>query len=289
MSIYRISAEEVAEKVCELALTANMYLPDDVKRALTEARRAERSERARSIYDEIIKNAELAAEKYMPVCQDCGMAVLFIELGQDLHVDGGDLETAVNEGVRRAYRNGYLRKSVVSDPLFDRKNSGDNTPAVIHWRIVPGHAMDITITPKGMGSENMSRIFMLKPADGAAGVIKAVVDTVAQAGANPCPPIVVGVGIGGNFESAPLAAKEALLLPYGRRHPSAAYAQMEEDIIKEVNRLGIGPAGIGGTVTAIDAHILTRPTHIAGMPVAVNLCCHALRHAHGRLEGEILR
>ena len=242
---------------------------------------------ARSTYDEIIRNAELAAEKYMPICQDCGMAVLFIELGQDLHVDGGGLEEAINEGVRKAYRNGYLRKSVVSDPLIDRRNSGDNTPAVIHWRVVPGHALDITITPKGMGSENMSRIYMLKPADGVDGVIRAVVETVEQAGSNPCPPVVIGVGIGGNFETAPLAAKEALLKPYGERHAVSAYAQMEERILREVNRLGIGPAGIGGTVTALDAHIVTRPTHIAGMPVAVNLCCHALRHAHGRLEGRV--
>ena len=283
--IYRIMAEEVAEKVCELALTENMYLPEDVKRALAEARSAEKMPLARSTYDEIIKNAELAAEKYMPICQDCGMAVLFAELGQDLHVEGGGLEEAINEGVRRAYRKGYLRKSVVSDPLVDRRNSGDNTPAVIHWRVVPGRSLDITITPKGMGSENMSRIFMLKPADGADGVIKSVVETVEQAGSNPCPPVVIGVGIGGNFETAPLAAKEALLVPYGERHPVSAYAQMEERILREVNRLGIGPAGIGGTVTALDAHIVTRPTHIAGMPVAVNLCCHALRHARGRIDG----
>ena len=285
--IYRIAAEAVTEKVCELALTANMYLPEEVKRALTEARAAEKMPLARSTYDEIIRNAELAAEKYMPICQDCGMAVLFIELGQDLHVDGGGLEEAINEGVRKAYRNGYLRKSVVSDPLIDRRNSGDNTPAVIHWRVVPGHALDITITPKGMGSENMSRIYMLKPADGVDGVIRAVVETVEQAGSNPCPPVVIGIGIGGNFETAPLAAKEALLKPYGERHAVSAYAQMEERILREVNRLGIGPAGIGGTVTALDAHIVTRPTHIAGMPVAVNLCCHALRHAHGRLEGRV--
>ena len=251
--IYRIMAEEVAEKVCELALTANMYLPEDVKRALAEARSAEKMPLARSTYDEIIKNAELAAEKYMPICQDCGMAVLFVELGQDLHVEGGGLEEAINEGVRRAYRKGYLRKSVVSDPLVDRRNSGDNTPAVIHWRVVPGRSLDITITPKGMGSENMSRIFMLKPADGADGVIKSVVETVEQAGSNPCPPVVIGVGIGGNFEIAPLAAKEALLVPYGERHPVSAYAQMEERILREVNRLGIGPAGIGGALPGAGA------------------------------------
>lgn len=286
-AIYEISAEEVAQKVCELALTANMYLPDDVKRLLHDARDAEKMPLAKSLFDEIIKNAELAAEKYMPICQDCGMAVLFIELGEDLHVNGG-LEKAVNEGVRRAYKDGYLRKSVVVDPLINRKNSGDNTPAIIHWRIVPGHDIDITITPKGMGSENMSRIFMLKPADGVEGVIKAVVGAVEQAGSNPCPPVVIGVGIGGNFETAPLAAKEALLVPCGQRNPVSEYADMEERILSEVNNLGIGPAGVGGTVTALDVHIVARPTHIAGMPVAVNICCHALRHAHGRLEGRAL-
>lgn len=283
--IYTLTAAEISDKVCELALTANMYLPEDVAEALRRARSAERVERARSLYDEIIKNAELAAEKYMPVCQDCGMAVLFIELGQDLHVEGGSLEDAVNEGVRRAYKEGYLRKSVVGDPLADRKNTGDNTPAIIHWKIVPGKAIDITITPKGMGSENMSRIYMLKPADGAEGVLRAVVETVREAGSNPCPPIVIGVGIGGNFETAPLAAKEALLVPSGVRNKTEFYAKLEADILREVNRLGIGPSGCGGTVTALDAHIIAKPTHIAGMPVAVNICCHALRHAHGRLEG----
>ncbi|MEG1603513.1 MAG: fumarate hydratase [Cloacibacillus sp.] len=283
--IYHITADEVRKKVCELALMANMYLPEDVSCALREAKAAERSPLARSVYDEIIKNAELAAQKYMPICQDCGMAVLFINIGQDLHVEGGDVEAAVNDGVRDAYKSGSLRKSVVADPLIDRVNTGDNTPAVIHWRIVPGHSLDIAITPKGMGSENMSRIYMLKPADGAEGVIKAVVETVRLAGSNPCPPIVIGVGIGGNFETAPLAAKSALLRRCGERNPTPAYAEMEEKIINEVNRLCIGPAGIGGTVTAIDARIEARPTHIAGMPVAVNLCCHALRHARGTLDG----
>ena len=283
--IYTLTAAEISDKVCELALTANMYLPEDVAESLRKARAAEKLGRAQSLYDEIIENAKLAADKYMPICQDCGMAVLFIELGQDLHVEGGDLEEAVNEGVRRAYREGYLRKSVVRDPLADRRNTGDNTPAVIHWKIVPGNAIDITITPKGMGSENMSRIFMLKPADGAEGVVRSVVETVREAGSNPCPPIVIGVGIGGNFETAPLAAKEALLVPCGVRNPIEYYAKLEEEILREVNKLGIGPSGCGGTVTVLDAHIVTKPTHIAGMPVAVNICCHALRHAHGRIEG----
>ena len=224
--IYTLTAAEISDKVCELALTANMYLPEDVAESLRKARAAEKLGRAQSLYDEIIENAKLAADKYMPICQDCGMAVLFIELGQDLHVEGGDLEEAVNEGVRRAYREGYLRKSVVRDPLADRRNTGDNTPAVIHWKIVPGNAIDITITPKGMGSENMSRIFMLKPADGAEGVVRSVVETVREAGSNPCPPIVIGVGIGGNFETAPLAAKEALLVPCGIRNPIEYYAKL---------------------------------------------------------------
>lgn len=283
--VYTLTAAEVADKVCELALTANMYLPEDVAVCLEKARVAEKLPRARALYGEIIDNAKLAAEKYMPICQDCGMAVLFIELGQDLHVEGGNLEEAVNEGVRRAYAEGYLRKSVVRDPLYDRRNTKDNTPAVIHWKIVPGGSMDITVTPKGMGSENMSRLYMLKPADGEEGVIKAAVETVREAGANPCPPVVIGIGIGGNFESAPLAAKEALLVPAGRRNPVEAYARLEEKILREVNRLGIGPAGCGGTVTALDVHISAKPTHIAGMPVAINICCHALRHARGRIEG----
>ncbi|MCF0247453.1 MAG: fumarate hydratase [Synergistes sp.] len=286
--IYFASYEDVAEKVRALALEANVFLSEDMKRTLAEARESEKMPLAKSLFGEIILNAELAAEKNMPICQDCGLAVIFAEIGQDLHILGGDVEDALNEGVRRAYRDGYLRKSVVTDPLAERKNSGDNTPAVIHWRIVPGHSLKITITPKGMGSENMSRIFMLKPADGAEGVVKSVLQTVSEAGSNPCPPIVVGIGIGGNFETAPLAAKEALLVPCGCRNPKPYYAELEERILNEINRLGIGPAGIGGTVTALDVHIVTKPTHIAGMPVAVNLCCHALRHAQGTIEGRFL-
>ena len=283
--VYTLTAREISDKVRELALAANIYLPEDVACSLKNSRELEKLPRARSIYDEIIENANLAAEKYMPICQDCGMAVLFVELGQDLHIEGGGLEEAINDGVRRAYREGYLRKSVVRDPLADRRNTGDNTPAVIHWKIVPGGAIDITITPKGMGSENMSRIYMLKPADGAAGVVKAAVETVREAGSNPCPPIVLGIGIGGNFETAPLAAKEALLVPCGVRNEVEFYAKLEEEILREVNKLGIGPSGCGGTETALDVHIVAKPTHIAGMPVAINICCHALRHAHGRLEG----
>ena len=285
--IYMITAGEVSDKVRELSLSANIYLPEDVKSSLAAAREAEMMPQARAVCGEIIRNAELAAEKHMPICQDCGMAVIFAELGQDLFVEGGGIEDAINDGVRRAYADGWLRKSVVSDPLFARVNSGDNTPAIIHWRVVQGHSLKLTVAPKGMGSENMSRIFMLKPADGADGVVKAVVGAVESAGSNPCPPIVAGVGIGGNFETAPLAAKEALLIPCGQRNKAAFYAEMEERILREINRLGIGPAGIGGTVTALDVHIIARPTHIAGMPVAVNICCHALRHASAVIEGRL--
>ena len=285
--IYMITAGEVSGKIRELSLSANIYLPEDVKSSLAAARDAEKMPQARAICGEILRNAELAAEKHMPICQDCGMAVVFAELGQDLIIEGGGIEDAINDGVRRAYADGWLRKSVVSDPLFARVNSGDNTPAVIHWRVVPGHSLKLTVAPKGMGSENMSRIFMLKPADGADGVVKAVVSAVEAAGSNPCPPVVLGIGIGGNFETAPLAAKEALLVPCGQRNDVAFYAGMEERILHEVNRLGIGAAGIGGTVTALDVHIIARHTHIAGMPVAINFCCHALRHASGIIEGRL--
>ena len=243
---------------------------------------------AKQAFSDILENAKLAAEKKMPICQDCGLAVVFIDIGQDLHVVGGDIEDAVNEGVRRAYIGGYLRKSVVKDPLFRRENSGDNTPAVIHWKVSTGKDIKITVSPKGMGSENMSRIYMLKPADGAEGVIRSVVETVKIAGPNPCPPIVLGIGIGGNFETVAFAAKKALLKPEGVRHNIPEYAEMERQILERVNALGIGPGGYGGMTTVLDVHIETLPTHIAGMPVAVNICCHALRHAEGTIEGRLL-
>ena len=223
----------------------------------------------------------------MPICQDCGLAVVFVEVGQDVSVVGGGFEDAINDGVRGAYLDGYLRKSVVEDPLFNRKNTGDNTPAVIHWKIVPGGDIRIAISPKGMGSENMSRIYMLKPADGADGVISNVVETVKAAGPNPCPPIVLGIGLGGNFETVALAAKRALLIKEGERNPIREYADMEREILSRVNALGIGPGGYGGKVTALDAHIVQLPTHIAGMPLAVNICCHALRHAEGLIKGRV--
>ncbi len=282
---YGISASEITELVRELALKANMFLPDGVKGMIREAYDKEKMPLARQAFSDILENAELAAEKKMPICQDCGLAVVFVDVGQELYVWDGNIEDAVNEGIRRAYSEGYLRKSVVKDPLFRRENSGDNTPAVIHWKISAGRDIKIIVTTKGMGSENMSRIYMLKPADGAEGVIRSVVEAVKTAGPNPCPPIVLGIGIGGNFETVALAAKRALLKPEGVRNSVPEYAEMEKEILKRTNELGIGPGGYGGITTVLDVHIETLPTHIAGMPLAVNFCCHALRHAEGKIEG----
>ena len=274
--------------VYDLSLKANRILPEGLKKIISTASDREKMPLAKQAFSDILENAKLAEEKSLPICQDCGLAVVFVEIGQDLCVKGGSIEDAINEGVRRAYIDGCLRKSVVKDPLFRRENSGDNTPAVIHWKVCSGSDIRITVSPKGMGSENMSRIYMLKPADGAEGVIRSVVEAVKIAGPNPCPPIVLGIGIGGNFETVALAAKKALLKPEGVRHNIPEYAEIEREILKRVNALGIGPGGYGGMTTALDAHIETLPTHIAGMPVAVNICCHALRHAEGTIEGRIL-
>ena len=284
---HEIEASEITEMVYELSLKANRILPEGIKKIIRDARDREKMPLAKQAFSDILENADLAEEKRMPICQDCGLAVVFVDVGQDLCVKGGSIEDAINEGIRRAYTEGYLRKSVVKDPLFRRENSGDNTPAVIHWKVCTGGDIRITVSPKGMGSENMSRIYMLKPADGAEGVIKSVVETVKIAGPNPCPPIVLGIGIGGNFETVALAAKRALLKPEGVRHNIPEYADMEREILVRVNALGIGPGGYGGVTTALDAHIETLPTHIAGMPLAVNICCHALRHAEGTIEGRL--
>lgn len=284
---YGIEASEITQLVYDLSLKANRILPEGLKKIISTASDREKMPLARQAFSDILENAKLAEEKSLPICQDCGLAVVFVEIGQDLCVKGGSIEDAINEGVRRAYIDGCLRKSVVKDPLFKRENSGDNTPAVIHWKVCAGKDVKITVSPKGMGSENMSRIYMLKPADGAEGVISSVVETVRIAGPNPCPPIVLGIGIGGNFETVALAAKRALLKPEGVRHDIPEYAEMEREILERVNALGIGPGGYGGMTTALDAHIETLPTHIAGMPVAVNICCHALRHAEGTIEGRI--
>ena len=283
--IYTVTSQEISGLVYKLTTDASIILPEGLRKTIEIAKESETEPLAVQALSDILKNAGLAKEKRMPICQDCGMAVVFVEIGQDVHITGGDATEAINDGVRRAYIEGYLRKSVVADPVFNRKNTMDNTPAVIHWSVVPGKNIKIAVSPKGMGSENMSRVHMMKPADGAEGIIKAVVETVKSAGPNPCPPVVLGIGIGGNFETVTLAAKKALLRKDGERHPEKEYAAMEEEILTKVNELGIGPGGYGGKTTALDVHIEKLPTHIAGMPLAVNICCHALRHAEGTIEG----
>jgi len=281
-----IHVSRVRDVVCSLALEAAFELPQDVVAALEKGRKRERSPLGVAVFDDLLRNRDIAREERIPLCQDCGMAVLFVDLGEEVHLEGGSLEEALHEGVRKAYTEGYLRKSVVTDPLFDRKNTGDNTPAIIHYRRVPGKTLFITVAPKGMGSENMSRICMLRPADGEEGVLEKVVETVSLAGPNPCPPLVLGICVGGNFETAPLGAKRALLRPLGECHPDPRYAALERRILDACNTLGIGPGGYGGSVTVLGAAIEALPTHIAGMPLAVNVCCHALRHASAVLEEE---
>lgn len=272
-----IDVSQVTEVVAGLCMEANCRLGDDLMYALRRGKEAEESPLGREVFEQLLQNAELAREKQVPVCQDTGMAVIFMDVGQDVHFTGGNVEEAIQEGVRRGYQEGYLRKSVVRDPL-DRVNTGDNTPAVIHWNIVPGNLVKITVAPKGFGSENMGGIAMLKPADGVEGVKKAVVDMVRKAGANPCPPVIVGVGLGGTMEKAAILAKKALLRPIGSHHPAPHIARLEDELLTAINRLGIGPQGFGGTQTALAVVIETFPTHIAGLPVAVNLNCHAARH-----------
>ncbi len=272
-----LSARCVTETVRELFLTANTVLPADVLAALEGAGERETNGLGRYVLERILENARVAHEEGMPLCQDTGLAVVFLELGQDLHIVGGDLETAVQQGVRQAYRDGFLRASVC-DPLT-RLNTGDNTPAILHTEIVPGDRLRITVLPKGGGSENMSSVAMLVPAAGEAGIRAHVLDRVRQAGPNPCPPVIVGVGIGGSLDQAPVLAKQALLRPVGRPHPTdARLAAMEAALLEEINHLGIGPQGYGGEVTALAVHIEMRPCHIACLPVAVNLQCHAARH-----------
>lgn len=274
-----VPVSKVRDTVRDLFIRANIHIGGDVLACLQKARREEPSPMGQAVLDDLLENVKIAEEEHVPICQDCGMAVIFMDVGQEVLFTGGDLAEALDEGVRRAYEQGYLRKSVVADPLFDRKNRGDNTPAIVHTRIVPGDRVCLRVTPKGMGSENMSAIRMMKAADGPEGVMDFVVETVEKAGPNPCPPVVVGVGIGGNFETAPLLGKKALLRAMGSRNADSRYASMEEEILRRINALGIGPAGYGGRTTALDVHIEFAPTHIAGMPVAVNICCHADRHA----------
>ena len=270
-----ISAEAVADTVARLCVQANTCLPRDVKDGIAAARAAEDWPPAREILDRIMENGEIGGG--FPICQDTGMACVFLEVGQELHI-AGDLAQAVDEGVRRGYAQGYLRKSVVSDPL-ERVNSGDNTPAMLYTDLVPGDRLVVTVAPKGFGSENMSRIAMLKPSDGVEGVKDFIVDTVEQAGPNPCPPIVVGVGIGGTFDKCALLAKKALLRELGTPSPLPFYAELERELLDRINALGIGPQGFGGRTTALAVHIETLPTHIAGLPCAVNINCHVARHA----------
>lgn len=273
-----INVELVTKTVEVLCIEANYKLPADVKKALEGAADREESPLGKEILMDILRNAEIASKKRVPLCQDTGLAVIFLELGQDVRLVGGDLYEAINEGVRRGYTNGYLRKSSVDDPFLLRKNTGDNTPAVIHTTIVPGDRIRIIVAPKGGGSENMSALGMLKPSDGVEGIKRFVVDTVERAGSNPCPPIIVGVGIGGTIEVAALIAKKALLRTLGEHNPNPAVAALEDDLIREINRLGIGPQGLGGRTTALAVNIETHPAHIASMPVAVNIQCHAARH-----------
>ena len=270
-----ISAEAVADTVARLCVQANTCLPRDVKDGIAAARAAEDWPPAREILDRIMENGEIGGG--FPICQDTGMACVFLEVGQELHI-AGDLAQAVDEGVRRGYAQGYLRKSVVSDPL-ERVNSGDNTPAMLYTDLVPGDRLVVTVAPKGFGSENMSRIAMLKPSDGVEGVKDFIVDTVEQAGPNPCPPIVVGVGLGGTFDKCALLAKKALLRELGTPSPLPFYAELERELLDRINALGIGPQGFGGRTTALAVHIETLPTHIAGLPCAVNINCHVARHA----------
>lgn len=261
-----------------MCIEANYRLSPDMCRVFEDAMQTERSPLGRQILGQLSENLEIAAADGIPICQDTGMAVVFLEIGQDVHFEGGLLEDAVQEGIRRGYADGYLRKSVVSDPIL-RENTKDNTPGVIHCRIVPGGSVRITVAPKGFGSENMSRVFMLKPADGVEGVKKAVLTAVEHAGPNACPPMVVGVGVGGTFEKCALMAKEALLRPAGTHAAVSWVRQLEEELLAKINRTGIGPGGLGGTTTALAVNVNTYPTHIAGLPVAVNICCHVNRHA----------
>jgi len=273
-----LDAERISSEVARLSMEANYYLGEDVLRRLREFREREKSPTGRETLDIILKNYEMAAREHLPSCQDTGVAVVFVEFGQDLHIVGGDFNEAINEGVRRGYRDGYLRKSMVDDPVIERRNTGDNTPAVIHTEIVPGDRLKLTVAPKGGGAENMSEVRMMTAADGLEGVMDFVVDRVRRSGGNPCPPVVVGVGLGGNFEQSALLAKKALLRPLDSRHPEEKWAKVEETLLERINRLGIGPQGFGGTTTALAVMIRTMPCHIASMPVAVNMQCHAARH-----------
>ena len=272
-----INVNEIIKTVKELSIEANYYLPNDVKEAIEKAEKNEKWPIANNILNKILENSQIASAEKMPICQDTGMACVFIDIGQDVHITGGSLEEAINEGVRQGYAEGFLRKSVVKDPLH-RVNTNDNTPALIYYNMVPGDKVKITVAPKGFGSENMSRIAMLKPSDGLEGVKNFVLETVRMAGPNPCPPIVIGIGIGGSFDKAAYLAKKALIRPVNENNTDEFYGNLEKELLEEVNKIGIGPQGFGGNTTALALNIETYPTHIAGLPVAVNINCHATRH-----------
>ena len=283
MNIRQIKAETVTETVKQLFLDCNYFIGKDIMTALEKARENEKSKVGKSVLTQIIENDKLAAKEEVPLCQDTGMEILFVEYGDKVVIEDGSFEDAVNEGVRQAYKDGYLRKSVVNDPVFDRLNTKDNTPAIIHTRIVKGDKIKITAGGKGFGSENMSAIKMLTPSYGIEGVKKFILDTVRTAGPNPCPPIVVGIGIGGTFERSAQLAKKATFRAIDTHNEDERYAKLEDELLESINKMGFGPAGLGGTTTAIGVNIETSPTHIAGMPVAVNICCHAARHASAEI------
>lgn len=272
-----INVEKITDNIKEMCIEANHFLSDDMIAAINKAEGTEQSMIGKKILNQLQENLEIAEQDMIPICQDTGMAVVFIEVGQEVYFEGGSLEAAINEGVRRGYTEGYLRKSVVDDPII-RRNTKDNTPAVIHYNIVEGDKVKIKVVPKGFGSENMSRVFMLKPADGIDGIKHAILTAVRDAGPNACPPMVIGVGIGGTFEKCALMAKEALTRETGSHSEITWVKELEREMLETINKLGIGPGGLGGTTTALAVHINTYPTHIAGLPVGINICCHVNRH-----------
>ncbi len=274
-----VNVSIITDNIKEMCIEANHFLTDDMKNVFENAVKNEESALGKQVLGQLEENLKIAGEDMIPICQDTGMAVVFINVGQDVHLTGGNITDAINEGVRRGYVDGYLRKSVVKDPIY-RENTKDNTPAVIHFNIVPGDKIDITVAPKGFGSENMSRVFMLKPADGIEGVKEAILTAVKDAGPNACPPMVVGVGIGGTFEKCAYLAKKALTRDLNEESPVEYVRDLEKEMLEKINKLGIGPGGLGGTQTALAINIETYPTHIAGLPVAVNICCHVNRHSH---------
>lgn len=273
-----IHVDQITSTIKEMCIEANHFLSEDMKCALDTAKETEKAPLGKQILGQLQENLSIAGEDMIPICQDTGMAVIFMEIGQEVHFEGGSLEDAINEGVRRGYFDGFLRKSVVGDPI-ERINTKDNTPGIIHYEIVPGDQVKITVAPKGFGSENMSRVFMLKPADGIEGVKNAILTAVKDAGPNACPPMVVGVGIGGTFEKCALMAKKALTRPVNQHSEIPYVKELEEEMLEKINKSGIGPGGLGGTTTAFAVNINTYPTHIAGLPVAVNICCHVNRHS----------